>query len=150
MLRTRKSLRSWGENDGDFVSLGFGGIIVVQFVDNLLVGDQDASDDLMVFELGADVEEVSVAIRPTPFTEMLLGARFDKDGDGFYEVGFASSSSPSLDIDILFGVLPEGPLTFDAVKLVDLDFNSSSSGTHGADIDAVQALSSIILGRHEQ
>ena len=37
-------------------------------------------------------------------------------------------------------------LTFNAVQLIDDDFDSSSSGTHGADIDAVQALASILLG----
>ena len=85
------------------VSLGTGGTLVLQFVDNLLTGNDNNVADLAVFETGAS-EAVLVEI--------------SRDGVTYFEVGLASASSPFIDIDS-FGFSSKDRFAF--VRLTDLD-----------------------------
>ena len=126
-----------------FLSLGLGGLVELLFVDNVLTNSGDSSHDIHVFEVGADVEATLVAVRPTVATAALLGLGFDVNSDGFYEIGEVVGGTGSLNIDATFLGFSPGELAFDAVQLVDNDFNpGTTSGTHGADINAVGAISS--------
>jgi len=126
-----------------FLSLGLGGLVELLFVDNVLTNSGDSTHDIHVFEVGADVEATLVAVRPTVATAALLGLGFDANSDGFYEIGEVVGATGSLNIDDTFLGFSPGVLVFDAVQLVDNDFNpGTTSGTHGADINAVGAISS--------
>lgn len=106
------------------VSLGFGGSLTLQFVDNLLTGSGNAQPDLMVFESG-EIESVLVEI--------------SRDGSTFFDVGIVGGLQNSIDIDSSgFGTQDR----FAFVRLTDLRQGDSQSPSAGADIDAVGALSS--------
>jgi len=134
-----------GVTNREWVTLGSGGLLEVGFVNNVLTNSGDASPDLHIFEIGADVENTFVAIRPTAATAVLLGPAFDLNGDGFYEVGFALGATDSIDIDSFFPAAKAGKYRFDAVQLIDdaLMTPTLGLGTIGADIDAIGAISSI-------
>jgi len=146
-----------GVNNLQSVTLGSGGLLEVGFVDNVLTNSGDVSLDLHIFEIGADVEETFVSIRPTAATALLLGAGFDTGvpgfpatfGDGFYEIGKVLGSTDSIDIDSFFPSAKAGEYRFDAVQLIDDPLMSVSMGPAviGADIDAVGAISSIKVGK---
>jgi hypothetical protein len=127
------------------VSLGRGGLIELAFADNRLTNSGDAVDDVHVFEIGPDVEDTFVAIRPTAATASMLGVGFDANGDGFYEVGKVFGSTSSIDIDVFLPGFAAGELEFDAVQLID-DRNEGNAGgvTVGADIDSVGAITSVV------
>ena len=124
------------------VSLGRGGLVELLFFDNLLTNSGSPALDLHVFEIGPDVEDTFVAIRPTAATSVLLSP-MTPDPDGFFDIGKVFGSTDSLDIDAVFPGYGPGALEFDAVQLID-DFNEGASGggTVGADIDAVGAITS--------
>jgi hypothetical protein len=111
-----------------FVSLGDGGTLIVEFVDNRLTGSGTAAADLWIFEVGPDVEDTFVWI--------------SKDGVTWQDVGKVFGSTRGIDIDSFgWGVND----LFRFVKLTD-DTNEGgqgSGGTVGADIDAVGAISSV-------
>lgn len=126
------------------VSLGRGGLLELKFVDNYLVNSGDSTHDLHIFEVGPDIEDTYVSIRPTPETALILGASYDADGDGFYEIGKIRGSTYSIDIDSIFLGYAANTLVFDAVQLIDDYYQGGTSGsTVGADIDAVGAIGSI-------
>ena len=100
-----------------YVPLGRGGLIELEFTDNFLTNSGDSAYDLHIFEVGPDVEDTFVAIRPTTETALLLGSGFDSNGDGFYEVGKVLGSTSSIDIDGFFPPYPPGTLLFDAVPI---------------------------------
>ena len=122
--------------------LGRGGKIELKFTNNLLINSGSDADDLHVFEVGTDVEDTYVSIRPTAATAALLG-----DGhDGYYEVGKVFGSTSSIDIDAYFPGYAAGELEFDAVQLIDDYYEGGTTGsTVGADIDAVGAIGSVRL-----
>ncbi len=129
------------------VSLGNGGLIELAFTDNLLTNSGNSTFDLHVFEIGSDVEDTFVAIRPTASTLALLGigALSDTNGDGYFEIGKVFGATSSIDIDAiaLFSGYAPGALLFDAVQLIDDPAEGSKTGsTVGADIDAVGAIAS--------
>ena len=134
------------------VSLGRGGLLEVAFDDNVLTNSGNPTLDLHIFEIGPDVEDTFVSIRPTAATAALLGPAFDTGvtgypatiGDGFYEIGKVFGSTDSIDIDAIFPPAPPGTYAFDAVQLID-DPNEGDDGgaTVGADIDAVGAITSM-------
>jgi hypothetical protein len=127
------------------VSLGSGGLIQLLFSDNSLTNSGDSNNDLHVFEVGPDVEDTFVAIRPTADTLSLLTGSFSglEINDGFFDIGKVFGSTSSIDIDSIFGGFGAGQLTFDAVQLIDdINEGQSSGSTVGADIDAVGAISS--------
>ncbi len=107
------------------VSLGLGGTITLQFVDNLLTGSGDARPDLVVFETGA-VESVRVEI--------------SRDGSSFFDVGIVGGLTNTLDIDAA-GFGDQDRFAF--VRLTDLRQGGTSGSSLGADIDAVGALSTV-------
>ena len=132
----------------EFVFLGVNGSIKLEFTNNLLTNSGDNNEDLWVFEVGVDIEDSALALRPADaFTEtqlQLLGIP-DTNGDGFYEVGNIDGATTGFDIDnVMLGYAPE-TLLFDAVELTDLDNgNCQTQSTPGADIQAVCALYSIV------
>jgi hypothetical protein len=115
--------------DCTFVSLGDGGSVTLQFVDNRLTGSGSAALDLWVFEVGPDIEDTFIDI--------------SKDGVTWFPVGKVFGSTAGIDIDAFgFGVGDQ----FAFVRLTD-DTNegAQSGGTAGADIDAVGAISTVIV-----
>jgi hypothetical protein len=134
-------------NPNGSVSLGRGGLIELGFGDNTLTNSGDPAPDLHIFEVGPDIEDTFVAIRPTPATAALLGPTFDTNMDGFYEIGKVLGSTSSIDIDAFFPPFPMGTLAFDAVQLIDdPDEGGSTGATVGADIDSVGAIQSEPIG----
>lgn len=126
------------------VSLGSGGLLELLFTDNALTNSGNSDNDLHIFEIGPDVEDTFVAIRPTADTFDLLGNDYSPDENGFVSVGSVTGSTSSIDIDEWFSGFDPGALMFDAVQLID-DPNKDDQGanpTVGADIDAVGAISS--------
>jgi len=67
------------------VSLGDGGSITLQFVDNRLTGSGDNKSDLWIFEVGVDIEDTFVEI--------------SKDGVQWFAVGKVFGSTAGVDID---------------------------------------------------
>lgn len=112
-----------------FVSLGSGGNIILRFIDNVLTGSGDDSDDLWIFEVGPDVEDTFVAL--------------SSDGETWHEVGKVFGSTRGIDIDA-FGFGPASAFSY--VRLIDDPAEGGASGiTVGADIDAVGAISTRIV-----
>ncbi|MEM9481883.1 MAG: hypothetical protein AAGA58_19710, partial [Verrucomicrobiota bacterium] len=107
-------------------TLGVGGSITLEFVDNVLTGSGDNCADLHVFEVGGDVEDT--------FVEISI------DGVVWEDVGKVTGSTDSIDIDS-FGFGPDKQFRF--VRLTDDPAEGNTTGsTVGADIDAVGAISS--------
>ena len=110
-----------------FVSLGDGGALIVEFVDNRLTGSGTSAFDLWIFEVGPDIEDTFVAV--------------SKDGITYINVGKVFGSTAGIDLDSFgFGTSDQ----FRFVRLIDDGAEGDQSGaTVGADIDAVGAISSI-------
>jgi parallel beta-helix repeat protein len=107
------------------VSLGRGGVLVVQFTDNFLTGSGDVRPDLAVYEVGLPE---------------LVRVEVSADGVNYTSVGSASFSNRYIDLD-QFGFNSLSQLQF--VRLTDEPSDGPTSGDSvGADIDAVGALSS--------
>lgn len=109
------------------VSLGSGGRIVLEFINNKLTGSDSPEPDLYIFEVGPDVEDTFVEI--------------SNDGANWHSVGKVSGAISSIDIDAFgFGSSDE----FGFVRLMD-DPNENRTGgpSAGADIDAVGAISTV-------
>lgn len=116
------------------VSLGDGGRITLRFSDNALTGSGDNGvDDLHIFEVGPQVEETLVEI--------------SVDGVVFIAVGTVAGATSSIDIDPTLDL--EGlPATteFRYVRLTDDTSADGQTGdTVGADVDAVGAISTVII-----
>jgi hypothetical protein len=123
----RISGNSIGVPDGEHVSLGRGGTITVQFVDNALTGSGSSALDLWIFEIGPDVEDTFVAI--------------SKDNILYTPIGKVFGSTAGIDIDA-FGFGPSDLFRF--VRLQDDPLEGDQSGASvGADIDAVGAITSV-------
>ena len=91
------------------VSLGRGGSLIVQFVDNFLTGSGDSRPDLAIFETG-QIESVQVAV--------------SRDNVTYVNVGIASGSSNLIDLDAAgFGLEDR----FSFVRLTDLRQGTSNS-----------------------
>lgn len=110
-----------------YASLGDGGSITVQFIDNRLTGSGSAALDLWIFEIGPDVEDTFIEI--------------SKDGVNFFSVGAVTGSTRGVDIDAFgFGINDR----FAFVRLTDNgDLDGQTGATVGADIDAIGAISSV-------
>jgi large repetitive protein len=107
------------------VSLGRGGVLVVQFVNNILTGSNDPSPDLAIYEVGTG-EQVRVEV--------------SADNVVYTSVGTASLTSRYIDLDA-FGFNGLSQLYY--VRLTDVINDGATTGDSvGADIDAVGALSS--------
>lgn len=114
--------------DCRFVSLGAGGSIVLQFIDNYLTGSNSSDYDLWIFEVGPDVEDTLVDV--------------STDGVDWESVGSVGGSTSGIDLDAFgFGVSN----LFSFVRLTDVASEGGTSGASvGADIDAVGAISTIV------
>jgi len=112
-----------------FVTLGDGGSITLRFVDNALTGSDNADPDLWIYEIGPDVEDTFVEI--------------SADGVTWHPVGKVYGSTSTVDIDAYgFGTSD----TFHYLRLTDdTDEGQQTGSTVGADIDAVEALSSVAV-----
>lgn len=107
------------------VSLGRGGVLVVQFTNNILTGSGDARPDLAIYEVGnSELARVEVSA----------------DNINYRSVGDVSFNNRYIDLDA-FGFNTLSQLHF--VRITDVSSDGSLSGDSvGADIDAVGALSS--------
>jgi hypothetical protein len=123
-----------------YVSLGKGGVIELGFP-QAFSNSGNSDSDLQIYEVGPDVEDTFVEIRPTTQTLPLLDPAKDADKDGFFEVGKVPGGTSLIDIDAFFPGFNPDQLTFDAVQLTD-DPNEGATkgGTVGADIDAVEVV----------
>ncbi len=112
----------------DYVTLGPGGYLTLQFTDNSLTGSGTIADDLWIFEIGGDIEDTFVWI--------------SKDNINWSSIGKVGGSTAGIDIDVYgFNATDQ----FSYVRLQD-DPNEGQGlnvgSTAGADIDAVGAISS--------
>jgi len=112
---------SRANEDKNYVTLGCGGKLTVEFIDNILI--DGPGNDLYVYEIGPDVEPTQVEI--------------SIDGKDWIRVGSVRGSTASLDIGKFVSPLDE----FRFVRLTDLR-TACGAGYPGADIDAVGAISS--------
>ncbi|WP_197424584.1 hypothetical protein [Phenylobacterium sp. CCH12-B4] len=87
----------------DFVSLGVGGALVLQFTNNVLTGSGNDADDLWIFEIGPDVEDTTVDV--------------SVDGITWLSVGGVTGSTRGIDIDA-FGYGTSAAFSF--VRLIDV------------------------------
>lgn len=118
-----------GDPGCSFVSLGSGGTLILRFIDNVLTGSGDDSDDLWIFEVGPDVEDTFIAV--------------SIDGIVWHEVGKVFGSRSGVDIDA-FGFGPDSAFSY--VRLIDDPNEGARTGiTVGADIDSVGAISTRII-----
>src|SRR5690606_2395593 len=103
------------------MSLGDGGLIELAFNDNLLTNSGDGAHDLHVFEVGSQVEDTFVAIRPADPATLAIAQTLGNDAnlDGYFEIGKVFGSVSSIDIDAHFPGQAAGSLRFDAVQLID-------------------------------
>ena len=130
----------------EYVFLGEGGFIKLGFTNNILTNSGNNSEDIWVFEIGAVVESIRLAIKPVDaFTtnQLILLGIPDVNNDGYFEIGSIGGALSGFDLD---GIMPgylAGELKFDAIEIMDVQDANCQSGTPGADIDAVCALSSI-------
>ncbi|MCE5327309.1 MAG: PEP-CTERM sorting domain-containing protein [Planctomycetaceae bacterium] len=119
-------------NIGQFVSLGNGGYLTVQFTDNALTGSGDSSADLYVFEVGPVVEASFVWI--------------STDNAEWIYVGRIQGSARGIDIDAALAAAGLASTTrFQYVTIQDdrMDYPADRYGFYaGADIDAIGAISS--------
>lgn len=115
--------------DCTFVSLGAGGSLTLGFTTNALTGSGDDSDDLWIFEVGPLVEPTAVEI--------------SADGVLWHDVGSVGGATAGINIDA-FGFGPEDLFHF--VRLTDICSGGACTGrTAGADIDAVGAISTVLV-----
>jgi len=101
------------------ITLGCGGVLELQFTDNVLIDRQ--GPDLHVFEVGPDVEPTFVSV--------------STDGSEWSEVGGIEGGTASVDISDV----AEAGDVFRFVRLTD-DGEDCSGNYPGADIDAVGAI----------
>jgi len=106
--------------DVNYVSLGYGGVLTIKFVDNYLI-DVDGPD-LYVFEIGESAEKCKVEI--------------SKDGTNWIDLGTVSGQPAILDIQDK--VAPGDKFSY--VRITDAISHKGGPPHGGADIDAVSAV----------
>lgn len=108
-------------------SLGDSGHLTLQFTDNSLTTSGDDTADLHIFEVGAVVERMNIAI--------------STNNSEWVDLGFWSGQPASIDIDATEGVV-DGEL-YSFIRLTDDSSTNQTGYPFGeADIDAVGAISS--------
>ncbi|MCE5278692.1 MAG: PEP-CTERM sorting domain-containing protein [Planctomycetaceae bacterium] len=122
-------------NEGQFVSLGNGGFLTLQFINNRLTGSGNAGHDLYIFEVGPEVEKTHIWISQNNI-------------DWLY-VGFVAGATGGIDIDpVLTAESLPYTTQFAYVRLQDDAAQYPDTDRYGfyagADIDAVGAISSTI------
>jgi hypothetical protein len=111
------------------LSLGGGGRVTFQFLDNVLTGSGDNTADLYIFEIGK-----SFANAGNESTSVEISA----NGIDFVSVGSVPGGTSGIDIDSL-GFTPSD--SFYYVRLTDTSGITARSAYIGADIDAIGAVS---------
>jgi len=115
-----------GAPDDNHLSLGDGGVLIVQFTDNSLTTSGDATADLHIFEVGSRVEVFNIAI--------------SQDLVNWIDLGDLSGQPTSIDIDGVAGVVQFTQYSY--VRLTDVAPSETGSPFGEADIDAIGAISS--------
>ena len=110
-----------GSKGTDNCSLGRGGVLTLEFVDNRLV--DVGGPDLFIFEDGPSVERTLVDISP--------------DGNTWYEIGDVSGGRAYIDIR---PHIPDSTMQFRFVRLRDDPSQGDNGQYAGADINAVGAI----------
>ncbi|MBT4817752.1 MAG: hypothetical protein HON70_18745, partial [Lentisphaerae bacterium] len=108
-----------------YVALGQRGVLVVEFIDNVLTSGP--GDDLYIFEIGQAVEGVTVEISP--------------DGTRWTPVGAITGGTRGIDIDPFLSQTSGNLFRF--VRLTDDGTNSYTGSAPGSDIDAVAAINNV-------
>jgi OOP family OmpA-OmpF porin len=112
------------KDEATYVSLGHGGELVLELMDNVLVDGE--GPDLAIFEIGPEVEPILVAI--------------SEDGKNWIDVGRVEGAT--CDVDIASFVEPEQRFRF--VRLTDAKAGKSNdSDWPGADVNAVGAINTL-------
>lgn len=111
----------YAENEHAFVTLGCAGELVLRFSDNQLI--DVPGPDLYVFEIGPDTEPTALAV--------------SDDGEAWTRIGTIAGGKAEIDL----APYVSADESFRMVKLVDLK-QACSSGTPGADVDALGAIGS--------
>lgn len=112
-----------------FLTLGSGGSIVFEFIDNYLTGSNNSDLDLWIFEVGPDVEDTFVEV--------------SANGTDWTSVGKVFGSTSGIDVDA-YGFDSTSVLAY--VRLTDDPNDGKITGnTIGADIDAVGAITTVIV-----
>ena len=113
-------------NHSNFTSLGVGGSLVLGFGNGALTGSGTSAPDLVVSEVGPDVED--------------MFAYVSSNGTDWQSLGRVAGGTTGIDLDSFgFGVND----AFSFVKLVDDPNQGLRTGaTAGADIDAVAVVNS--------
>lgn len=120
-----------GTDDGStYVSLGFAGELIMRFTDNALTASGDPANDLWLFEIGAAIEPSNVSI--------------SEDGLNWIDLGLVEGATRGIDIDAFVGSGVELGKKYYYVKIVDGNYQMSTSPWGGADIDAVGAIESTL------
>jgi len=117
-----------GIPDGDFVSIGTEGELVLRFTDNSVTTSGTPNDDLYVFEGGSVFEEIQLFV--------------STDGASWIHVGNSTASTTGFDLDAFVGsgIVPGTPYTY--VRIVDVLPEESNLFFAGADIEGVGAITS--------
>lgn len=113
---------------GNAVSIGVGGHLILEFVDNSLTTSGDATPDLHIFEVGSAIEWMNVAISTDALT--------------WIDLGNVLGQPSSIDIDAVAGVVTGALYSF--VRISDIAPNQSGYPFGEADIDAVGAISTVV------
>ncbi|ETR64998.1 MAG: hypothetical protein OMM_14983, partial [Candidatus Magnetoglobus multicellularis str. Araruama] len=129
-------LPDWNHEGGEIanLSLGTGGVVILQFTDNSLTTSGDESLDLWIFEASRSSDDSST-IEPA-------SVEISIDATNWISVGNITGDTSGIDIDqyIANGVVLGVKYSF--VKITDLPPETTGSPWAGADIDAVGAISS--------
>jgi len=114
-------------NKQNFTSLGLGGSLVLGFGDGALTGSGTSAPDLVIAEIGPDVEDTLAWISP--------------DGRVWSSIGRVAGGTTGVDIDAFgFGVND----AFSYLRLQDVADQGLRDGlTVGADIDSVAVVNSV-------
>ena len=116
-----------GIKEESVVSLGDSGVLILQFIDNSLTTSGDDNPDLHIFEVGAVVERMNVAI--------------STNNIDWIDIGFWEGQPASINIDGVSGVIASELYSY--IRLTDDPSRNQTGFPFGeADIDAVGAISS--------
>lgn len=122
------SLGSPGITPDNLADTSFGSI-TVRFIDNALTASGDSGADLFIFEIGPIVEPFSVEI--------------STDGTSWLSAGTLSGQPTQIDIDAITGVTIN--TNYHYVRVTDAPGSTSSNPYAGPDIDAIGAISTVVV-----
>jgi hypothetical protein len=127
-----------GGSDGHgAVSLGHGGLLRLSFGECVISNTGDSRPELIVHEVGGNVERAFISLLATFPTAQVLDPDWPTQGQTV-PVGTLEGLIQEVDVDAAFPGHPGGALQFMGIQIVD-DPNQGNTVTPrpGADIDAV-------------